>query len=227
MKLPKKPQTMLGRQLKAHARFFIAVLFGLSVWALSFAAPVKLGGVTHFLIGWNAGIWLFLILALWMMAHATLAGLKKRAGMEDEGRAATLGLVTAGTVVAVVALGFELADALRPEAACAIFRISLALAAIFGSWLFVNFSFALHYAHEVYRTRLSVNSLGFPNEKQPDYWDFLYFAMVVGTTFQTSDVEIRSRTLRRTAMVQGLVAFLFNTAIIALTVSVASQLFGK
>ena len=50
--------------------------------------------------------------------------------------------------------------------------------------------------------------------------------MVLGTTFQTSDVEIRSRILRRTAMVQGLVAFLFNTAIIALTVSVASQLIG-
>lgn len=225
--LPEKPKTLFGRQLKAHTRLFIAVFFGLCVWALSFVVQIKLGAVTRFLVGWNAGIWLFLILALRMMAHASIADLKKRAGMEDEGRAATLALVTAATVAAVVALAFELADALRPEAAYVTFRISLALAAIFGSWLFVNFAFALHYAHEVYRTRLSVNSLGFPNEKQPDYWDFLYFAMVVGTTFQTSDVEIRSRTLRRTTMVQGLVAFLFNTAIIALTVSIASQLFGK
>jgi uncharacterized membrane protein len=115
---------------------------------------------------------------------------------------------------------------LQVKAADQTLRVTIALGAIFGSWLFVNFAFALHYAHEVYRTKESLSALGFPNEKEPDYWDFLYFAIVLGTTFQTSDVEIRSRALRRTAMVQGLVAFLFNTAVIALTVSVASKLLG-
>ena len=224
MQKPRKtePKGVLARQLKAHARILVAILAGIIIW---FAAANFLP-VTRFLIAWNAGVWLFLALVLKMMASASVADLKKRAGLEEEGRIATLIIVMLATAVAFIALGLELADSLRQNAPDRALRVAIALAAIFGSWLFVNCAFALHYAHEVYRTRLSVASLGFPNEKQPDYWDFLYFAMVLGTTFQTSDVEIRSRVLRRTAMVQGLVAFLFNTAIIALTVSIASKLLG-
>jgi uncharacterized membrane protein len=223
LKLPaKRPSSVFKRQLLAHARIVIALAAGIIVW---FAARNFLP-VTRFLIAWNAGVWLFLALALRMMASASVVDLRKRAGLEEEGRIATLIIVTLATAVAFIALGLELSDALQDKAPDRSLRIAIALAAIFGSWLFVNFAFALHYAHEVYRTKLSINSLGFPNEKQPDYWDFLYFATVLGTTFQTSDVEIRASILRRTAMVQGLVAFLFNTAIIALTVSVASQLIG-
>lgn len=222
-KIPaKRPKRFMHRQLLAHARILLATVVAIVVWfAVRDFMPV-----TRFLIAWNVGVWLFLILALKMMTTATVTDLRKRAGLEEEGRVATLILVTLATAAAFVALGLELSQALQDKAPDQTLRVAIALAAIFGSWLFVNFAFALHYAHEVYRTKLSINALNFPNEKEPDYWDFLYFAMVLGTTFQTSDVEIRSRILRRTAMVQGLVAFLFNTAIIALTVSVASQLIG-
>jgi uncharacterized membrane protein len=223
LKIPaKRPTSAMQRQFFAHARLLVAIAVGIMVW---FIARNFLP-VTRFLIAWNAGVWLFLLLALKMMSTASIADLKKRAGLEEEGRLATLAIVTAATVVALIALGLELSSALQDKAPDKPLRVAIAFSAILGSWLFVNFAFAFHYAHEVYRTKLSVNSLSFPNEKEPDYWDFLYFAIVVGTTFQTSDVEIRSRILRRTAMVQGLVAFLFNTAIIALTVSVASQLIG-
>ncbi len=223
LKIPaKRPNSALQRQFFAHARLLAAIAAGILVW---FAAHNFLP-VTRFLIAWNAGVWLFLAFVVKMMASATVADLRKRASLEEEGRVATLILVTAATAAALIALGLELSDALQAKAPDQPLRVAIALAAIFGSWLFMNVSFALHYAHEVYRTKLSLDSLGFPNEKEPDYWDFLYFAMVLGTTFQTSDVEIRSRVLRRTAMVQGLIAFLFNTAIIALTVSVASKLVG-
>lgn len=220
--LAKRKSSIVRRQVLAHTRILVAIAVGVIVWFAAQGFPP----VTRLLIAWNAAIWLFLVLALRMMAGADIDDLRKRAGMEEEGRIATLIIVTLATTVAFVALGIELADALQDKAADRPLRIFVAIAAIFGSWLFMNFAFALHYAHEVYRTKLSLNALAFPNEKQPDYWDFLYFAMVLGTTFQTSDVEIRSRALRRTAMVQGLAAFVFNTAIIALTVSVASKLLG-
>lgn len=223
LKMPtQRPKDALHRQLLAHARILLAIAIGIAVW---FAARNFLP-VTRFLIAWNAGVWLFLALVLHLMANATVTDLRKRATLAEEGRVATLIVVTLATVVAFIALGLELADVLQDKAPDRPLRVAIALAAIFGSWLFVNFAFALHYAHEVYRTKRNINALDFPNEKEPDYWDFLYFALVLGTTFQTSDVEIRSRALRRTAMVQGLVAFLFNTAIIALSVSVASKLVG-
>lgn len=217
-----RPTSFLHRQLQAHTRILAAVAIGVAVW---FAA-YKFSGATRFLIAWNVAVWIFLALAMKMMATASIADLRKRAGLEEEGRLATLVLVTIATAVAFVALGAELSDALPGKADDKPLRIAIALAAILGSWFFVNVCFALHYAHEVYRTKQSVSALNFPNEKEPDYWDFFYFAMVLGTTFQTSDVEICSRILRRTAMAQGILAFLFNTAIIALTVSVAAKLVG-
>ena len=223
LKIPaKKPKSALQRQLFAHARISLAIIFAIIVWFIA----GNFMPVTRCLIAWNAAVWLFLAMALKMMASASVADLRKRAGLEEEGRLATLAIVTLATVVAFIALGLELSQALQTKTPDQTLRVTVALAAIFGSWLFVNFAFAMHYAHEVYRTKLSINCLNFPNEKEPDYWDFLYFAMVIGTTFQTSDVEIRSRILRRTVLAQGLVAFFFNTAIIALTVSVASKLVG-
>jgi uncharacterized membrane protein len=87
-------------------------------------------------------------------------------------------------------------------------------------------SFAFRYAHEYYQTDSDspgINGgLEFPGETRPDYLDFLYFALVIGMTFQVSDVEISSRPLRRLAMVHGLLSFLFNTIIVALTVNLAA-----
>ena len=66
--------------------------------------------------------------------------------------------------------------------------------------------------------------LDFPGGLSPDYWDFFYFALVLGMTFQVSDVQITSRKLRRLAAAHGLIGFLFNAVIIALTVNIAASL---
>ncbi len=66
--------------------------------------------------------------------------------------------------------------------------------------------------------------LEFPKEDKPDYLDFMYFSLVLGMTFQVSDVQITSRKLRRLAAVHGLLSFLFNTIILALTVNLAAGL---
>ena len=68
--------------------------------------------------------------------------------------------------------------------------------------------------------------LEFPGDDAPDYWDFIYFGIVLGMTFQVSDVQITSRKLRRLAPVHGLIGFLFNTVIVALTVNIAASLLG-
>jgi uncharacterized membrane protein len=38
----------------------------------------------------------------------------------------------------------------------------------------------------------------FPDTDDPDYWDFVYFSFVIGTSTAVSDVAITSRTIRRT-----------------------------
>jgi uncharacterized membrane protein len=82
--------------------------------------------------------------------------------------------------------------------------------------------FGLHYAHEYYMKDKG-SALEFPEGSgDPDYWDFMYFAFVLGMTFQVSDVQITSKTIRRTVTAHGLVSFIFNTALLALMVSIVA-----
>jgi uncharacterized membrane protein len=223
----RRTDNFLLRQIKAHARLLVAAVAGVIIWI---ALPSEAGEITRMLIGWNAAIWLFLLLALQMMYGATPQDIKRRAGIEEEGRGMMLGLIVAACIATFIAIGSELSQAQYATGAKRAFHVTLALTTIFGSWLFMNFAFATHYAHEFHtaqeNTRRKTKPLDFPGEGEPDYWDFLYFAMVIGTTFQTSDVQINSRALRRNVLVHGLIAFLYNTAVIALTVNIASQFFG-
>ena len=49
-----------------------------------------------------------------------------------------------------------------------------------------------------------------PMTTSPDYWDFLYFSLVIGMTSQVSDVGISSKVIRRVASVHGVLSFFFN-----------------
>ena len=63
----------------------------------------------------------------------------------------------------------------------------------------------------------------FPDDNEPDYWDFAYFAFTIGMCAQTSDVTVSSKTIRRTALTHSIVSFLFNAALLALTVNIAAS----
>jgi uncharacterized membrane protein len=107
-------------------------------------------------------------------------------------------------------------------------HISLAGLTVLTSWLFTQTLFALHYAHEFYVTRLRTQRevLNFPGTADPDYGDFLYFACVIGTSGQTADVSFTDSKLRRIGTLHCVLAFLFNTTMLALTINVAASLLG-
>jgi uncharacterized membrane protein len=97
------------------------------------------------------------------------------------------------------------------------------------SWLMVHTLFAVHYAHGYYAPDEAHPGhvragLQFPSEEAPDYFDFLYYSFVIGMTAQVSDVVITSREMRRTALLQGIVAFVFNTVVLAFAVNIAAGL---
>ena len=58
---------------------------------------------------------------------------------------------------------------------------------------------------------------------EPDYWDFVYFSFVVGMTSQVSDVAITCRPIRHTVSAHGIISFIFNVALLALTVNIAAS----
>jgi len=103
-------------------------------------------------------------------------------------------------------------------------QVILAGITILLSWAFIHMIFALHYAHEFYGEDDTINGgLAFPGgDQEPDYWDFAYFSFVIGMTSQVSDVGVTSQQIRRTATAHGIVSFLFNVALVALTINVVA-----
>jgi uncharacterized membrane protein len=103
----------------------------------------------------------------------------------------------------------------------------LAAVTILLSWLFAHTVFAVHYAHDYYGD-LKHNrapGLAFPgNDDTPDYWDFMYFSFVVGMTCQVSDVQVTRDHWRRLVLAHGVVSFLYNTIVLALSINLIAGL---
>jgi uncharacterized membrane protein len=104
----------------------------------------------------------------------------------------------------------------------------LSLVSVALSWLLLHTIFTLHYARLYYaddptNKLVAAGRLSFPNDDKPDYLDFAYFSFVIGMTFQVSDVEINTKHLRRLVLLHSFISFIFNTIIVALTISVLSN----
>ena len=211
-------QPMASRPHLVAAILFGAFLFFLTgIWDLR--------AVTRALIGWDGGVLLFLVLAIQFMRGADHDCMKRRAIEHDEGRHLMLLLTMLAAIASVGALVAELSAAKGSPGGS--LRIALAAGTVILSWLFVQIVFAMHYAHVYYLAEESGTHQGgleFGDYEEPDYWDFVHFAIVLGATAQTADIVIRSKEMRRVGTLHTLVAFGFNTAILATMINLAASL---
>jgi uncharacterized membrane protein len=206
----------LVRRLRRRPRFNLAA----SMLVVSFVALIVAGTQPRLaiLLAFDVAAIAFLSMLAHMFAGASKAAIRRRARDEDQGRWGVLFVGVSLSVVVLVSLGLEL----HTNAASGWPQIALAASTLTLSWLFMNAMFAIHYAHAYYGDDLRADKCGgleFPGNDDPDYWDFAYFAMVIGMTFQVSDVQITDRSLRRAALLQSVIAFFFNVIIIAISVN--------
>ncbi|WP_441240663.1 DUF1345 domain-containing protein [Tardiphaga sp. 768_D3_N2_1] len=205
------------RVVYARPRTFFALLIGIIVFLV---LPSSLRLVTRLLIGWDAFIALYLLLVYGMMLTGGSKRIRRNAALQDDGSFVILMVAALGAFASIAAIVFELGAGNRtaPE-------LTLAVVTIASSWAAVHTTFSLHYAHQYYRGP-KPGGLAFPEgdkKEAPDYWDFVYFAFVIGMTAQTSDVGITEKSIRRTTTAHGIVSFIFNTALVALMVNIAAS----
>jgi uncharacterized membrane protein len=214
------------RILSARPRLFICAMLGVLTTVL---LPSWLAAhlVTRMIIGWNLGACLYMILAARMMFIASHQRMCTRALAQDEGRLLILALVVTAAITSLAAIVCELAAAKDLHGGLRYAHIALSATTLLSSWGFTQLMFALHYAHDYY---IAVGKdcppgLDFPGGHAPDYWDFLYFACVIGTSGQTADISFTNRTMRRTGLVHCVLAFFFNATLLALMINIGSGLF--
>jgi uncharacterized membrane protein len=149
-----------------HARLILSFGFGAAVALSLLALPWRAS--TRVILGWDAGVALYIALTYLVMAQGSIAKIRRRAPINDEGAIALLVLTAAAS--------------------------------------------------------LAVGGLVFPGNEDPDYWDFLYYSLVVAMTAQVSDVQITSKAIRRLTTLHGAISFFFNATVLALAVNIVSSL---
>jgi uncharacterized membrane protein len=179
------------------------------------------------LIAWNACAVLYLGLALHMVWQADAQQMQRRAIKQSEGRWLVLSMVVAAAVAVLLAVGSQLSAVKEMPAQAKLVHITLAAFTVISSWLFTQTLMAVHYAHDFYWARANgrPDALIFPGTNDPTYADFFYFSCVIGTSGQTADVSFNGSDLRAVGTLHCILAFFFNTTVLALTINIAAGLF--
>ena len=229
--IPRRASAILApfRIVRARPQLFLSVVFGLVV---GFLMPHAVQPISRALIGWNALTLCYFALIAVFISGATHDTIRERAQQLDEGRVVMLLLTTAIATASFGAVVIQLGSVKYMQGWEKNASIALTIVTVLNSWLFLHLTFAFHYAHEFYLEEehdpqeppAARGGLHFPNTRMPQYVDFLYFSYVIGVAFQTADIETCSSPMRLLVATHGIVAFFYNTTILALMVNVASQL---
>jgi uncharacterized membrane protein len=211
--------------LRNRPRTVLGLIIGSAVTLL---VPGQISATARALIGWDAAIWSYLLMIWVHMAVADENRVREYARRDDENAGVVLFVICVATIASVAAIVLELASAKGTAGASSAWHYLLTGLTLIGAWFLIPTIFTLHYARLYYDADAKETALLFPDHKlQPDYWDFLYFSFTIAVASQTSDVVLRSRTIRRAALAQSILSFYFNVAVLGLCVNIAAGLLGS
>ena len=177
------------------------------------------------LIGWNSGVWTYLLAMAWTMFRADHSRVRAIAEKQDESGGAVLGAVVVGAILSIYAIVTELANMKEASEHVKALHYGFTALTVIGSWLLVGVMYCFHYAHIYYTANKHALPLEFPDlHTQPNYWDFLYFSFTLSVAVQTSDVSVRTRAMRKLVLGHCVLAFFFNLVILGLSVNIAASL---
>lgn len=212
---------VLPRSLLVRPRLLIALG---AVAVLALVLPGDWRWVTRLLIAWDAGAVLYLGLMATTLLGENAAQIKARAEKQDEGGAAILVIACLAASASIAAIAVQLSGLSSVPPGERGLHLALGGFTILCSWTLLHAFFTLHYAGAYYTGGAKTPCLDFPGENDPDYVDFLYFAYTIGCTSQTSDVAVTTRGARGIVLVHSILAFVFNTSILALGINVGASL---
>ena len=216
---PRQSASQRSRNVRAGVRVACAAALGLAVGGVS---SVFTAWQAAMLVGWDAGA-LLLIAWIW----SAVAGLDAEASRTHSSREDTsirlseLIILSSG-VALLAAVGLVLIRAGHATGAAKAYLITLGVLSVALTWALVHTVFTLRYARTFYAK--PVGGIDFNEEDPPTYLDFAYLALTIGMTFQVSDTNLTSKTIRRIALAHALLSYVYGAVIVALVINVVSSL---
>jgi len=200
------------------------LIYGLVAGVATGLLPVPTEWPFRALLGWCVGAAVYLVLAWWLAEVFDSKSTRQRSQAQDEPSVVIFGVMLLAVLACVASITLMLQQVKELEGTERVIHMVLAMTALALSWLFIQTLFAFRYAHRYYqeekRKEPDGPGLVFPNQPDPDYFDFFYYSFVIGMTSQVSDVQVSSREMRRLTLGHGILSFAFNVLIVALTINV-------
>ncbi len=211
--------------VRTRPRLIIAIVTGIVVGLM---LPLQWRPVTRALTGWNVAVWSYLCLMGWLMMRANHARVRRIAEQEEKNAAVILAVMSVAAIASLVAIIMELSTVKDLPFSRRLVHYAFTGSTVFGSWCLVATLFTFHYARVFYQSPVEKRALRFPDDEENlDYWDFLYFSFTIAVAAQTSDVSVMTRSMRKTVLAQSILSFLFNVAILGLSINIAAGLVGS
>lgn len=211
----------LYRFVLGRRRLLSSIAAGLVLLAI---LPASMRDATRFLIAWDLTTLMYVVLTFRMIWRSDVETCRRLAALYDEGEQFILLIVIFSAAASFFAIFSELAT-VKSNGDSMVECLMIAGATVVLSWTFTHLVFTLHYANVYYKPDDDgPGGLKFPGDREPDYHDFLYYAFVIGCAAQTGDVATISRSMRHLSLMHGVVAFAFNSAILALMINVGASL---
>jgi uncharacterized membrane protein len=174
------------------------------------------------LAGWDIAAVLYLVL-VWVAVYRKTAEVTARlAGPEDPSTPVAEIVVVTASVAALVAVGFALVRAGQAAGGTKALLIGAGTVSVVVSWLVVHTVYMLRYARSYYGE--PIGGISFNEADLPAFADFAYFAFTIGMTFQVSDTNITTKSIRRLALHHALLSYLFGAVILATAINVFASL---
>jgi len=209
-----------ARPRHARARLLAAALVGAVAGVL---IQVRTGQVDYAVaLGWTGAAVAFVTRTWWVVGRMSSSATAAHAAREEPGGVVltevieVLACVASLGAVGYLVIGSTSADRLE--------RGLAGVATVLISWIVLHTIYALRYARLYYSG--SGGGIEFPGGEPPRYTDFAYLAFTLGMTYQVSDTDLSSRTIRSTALGHCLLSYLFGTVVLASTVNAVLGLVG-
>jgi uncharacterized membrane protein len=224
--LNKPNQKNLFLRLLPLQRFLISVILAAGAYLLLLTASVEV--MIKIMIAWSVFALSYIITSCVVFFTHGSSDIRKHSKQEDGSRIYVFLLIVITSFASLFTVLLLMLPENTKDTPEVIF-IPVAVSCMLFSWLMVHTIFAFHYAHLYYGddekdSSKHAEGLEFPGEKKPDYIDFAYFSFVIGMTFQVSDTDVTSRSIRRLVLLHGLLSFGLNTFVVALTINLIASL---
>ena len=202
-------------------RFWSALIFGIATF---FFLPAGWTFISRLLVSWDGGVTLFLLAIYLWMTRLSAEQIQSRYMEEDPSGPVILVFVIIAALLSVLAIVEPLATLRHVPHSIRIWRVALAAVTLVESWLLVPTMFTTHYADLFYSAPPDDRPLVFPRTDMPTFWDFAYFAITIAAANQTADVSTTQASIRRVVIIQEIISFAFNVAIIGFAINITAGL---